>query len=67
MSSSIYALGFILASDQTHEKNVRENPSGDDDPDLSEKELEEIGMLLLRHAMANSQQSLAAAILSRFL
>ena len=67
MSSSIYALGFILASDQTHAMNVRENPTGDDDPDLSEKELEEIGMLLLRHAMANSQQTLAATILSRFL
>lgn len=39
---------------------------GDDDPDLSEKELKEIGLLLLRHAMANSQKSLAAAILSRF-
>jgi len=39
---------------------------GDDDPDLSEKEQEEIGLLLMRHAMANSQQSLAAAILSRF-
>ena len=40
--------------------------SGDDDPDLSEKELKEIGLLLLRHAMATSQQSLAASILSRF-
>ena len=40
---------------------------GDNDPDLSEKELKDIGLLLMRHAMANSQMSLAAAILSRFL
>lgn len=39
---------------------------GDDDPDLSEKELKEIGLLLLRHAMATSSQSLAAAIVNRF-
>ena len=41
--------------------------TGDDDPDLSEKELKEIGLLLLRHAMATSSQSLAAAIVNRFL
>ena len=40
---------------------------GDNDPDLSEKELKDIGLLLMRHAMANSQMSLAAAILSRYL
>ena len=40
--------------------------TGDDDPDLSENELKEIGLLLLRHAMATSSQSLAAAIVNRF-
>lgn len=52
---------FIL---KAFEKHV--TISGDDDPDLSEKELKEIGLLLLRHAMATSKQTLAASILSRF-
>ena len=39
---------------------------GDDDPDLSEYELQDIGKILLTHALATSQDSLAAAILSRF-
>ena len=39
---------------------------GDDDPDLSEYELQDIGKILLTHALATSQDSLAASILSRF-